>query len=64
MPGELRYKIVEVSTVTDEALENAVNEWVGKGWQLDTVHYISQPSSRRPVMAFLYFTTQDESEIN
>ena len=50
------YKFVETSTVTDESLERIVNEWVGKGWQLDGIHFVSAPTSKRPVMAFLAFT--------
>ncbi len=56
--SSLLYKVVEVSTVTEESLEKSVNEWVTQGWQLDTVHYVTQPSSRRPVMAYLYFTRE------
>jgi len=49
------YKFVETSVVTDEVLERIVNEWVGKGWHLDGIHFVTAPSSRRPVMAFLSF---------
>ena len=54
--GPVEYKFVETSVVTDESLETIVNEWVGQGWQLDGIHFISAPSSKRPVMAFLAFT--------
>ena len=52
----LEYKVVELSIVTEENLEETVNEWTSKGWQLDMVNYVTQSSSRRPVMAFVYFT--------
>ena len=50
------YKFVETSTVTDESLERIVNEWVGQGWQLDGIHFVTAPTSKRPVMAFVAFT--------
>jgi hypothetical protein len=28
----VRWKIVETSTVTDDALEAVVNDWVQRGW--------------------------------
>ena len=54
--GQVEYKFVETSVVTDEVLESVVNEWVGQGWQLDGIHFVSAPSSKRPVMAFVAFT--------
>ena len=50
------YKFVETGVVTDEVLEKIVNEWVSSEWQLDGIHFITAPSSKRPVMAFLAFT--------
>jgi hypothetical protein len=50
------YKIVEASTVTDEALEVIVNEWVGRGWVLDGIQFAMRESSKRPAMAFVLFT--------
>ncbi len=50
------YKIVEASTVTDEALERIVNEWVPKGWTLDGIQFAMRESSKRPAMAFVLFT--------
>ncbi|HEX3759769.1 MAG TPA: hypothetical protein VHW23_13740 [Kofleriaceae bacterium] len=51
----LRYKFVEVSTVTDEALEQTVNDWVAQGWQLDAIRFVITEHSRRPAMAFVSF---------
>jgi len=51
----LRYKFVELSTVTDETLELCVNEWVAAGWVLDGIHFAMRDSSRRPSMAFVAF---------
>jgi hypothetical protein len=61
--GEMTvYKVVEASTVTDEAIERILNEWVGKGWAFDGVQFAMRESSKRPAMAFVLFTriAQDE----
>jgi hypothetical protein len=52
----LRYKFVELSVVTDETLEQTVNEWVGQGWQFDGIRFVTTEHSRRPAMAFVSFT--------
>ena len=54
------YKVVEVATVTDEELEKAINEWVQKGWHLDTIQFAMRESSKRPAMAFIIFTKNEE----
>jgi len=51
-----RYKVVELTTVTDEALEEAINEWVEKGWNFSGIQFAMRESSRRPTMAFIMFT--------
>ena len=55
----VRYKFVELSTVTDETLEHAVNHWVGQGWQLDGIRFVTTEHSRRPAMAFVSFTCEE-----
>jgi hypothetical protein len=52
----LQYKFVELSIVTDESLEEAVNAWVGRGWTLDGIRFVTGEASRRPQMAFISFT--------
>jgi hypothetical protein len=52
------YKIVEASTVTDEALEDIVNTWVRQGWALDGIQFAMRESSKRPAMAFVLFTRE------
>jgi hypothetical protein len=54
------YKFVELSIVTDETLEQAVNEWVAKGWQLEGIRFVTTEASRRPQMAFISFTREAE----
>ncbi len=50
------YKVVELSVVTDEAIEETLNEYTGQGWDLDGLHFAMRESSKRPAMAFLVFT--------
>ena len=52
----LLYKVVELAVVTDEAIEAALNEWTGQGWQFDSLHFVVREASKRPSMAFLFFT--------
>lgn len=56
------YKFVELSIVTDESLEETVNEWVGKGWHLDAIRFVVTEHSRRPAMAFLSFLRNEQDE--
>jgi len=54
----LRYKFAELSVVTDESLEALVNEWVGQGYTLERIHFVTSEASRRPIMAFVAFTRE------
>ena len=54
----LQYKVVELSSVSEESLEEALNEWTPKGWQFDTMQFAMRESSKRPAMAFLIFTSE------
>jgi len=58
------YKVVEVTTVTDEELERVINEWVQNGWSLDTIQFAMRESSKRPAMAFVIFTRNESAEEN
>lgn len=53
------YKVVEVSTVTDDALEEVLNRMTGTGWTFDGMQFAMRESSKRPAMAFLLFTRVD-----
>ncbi len=57
----LRYKVVEIAQVTDEAIEKTLNEWVGQGWTFDSMQFAMRDASKRPSMAFVTFT-RDESD--
>jgi hypothetical protein len=56
----VRYKVVEVSPVTDQALEDVLNEWTGKGWTLHGVQFAMREASPRPAMAFVTLTREDD----
>ncbi len=57
----LRYKVVEVGTVTDEEIEAVLNEWTRQGWVYDGMQFAMRDSSKRPSMAFVTFTRSSES---
>jgi len=50
------YKVVEICMVTDEEIERTLNEWVGKGYFFESIQFVVAVSSKRPTMAFLFFT--------
>jgi hypothetical protein len=54
------YKVVEVATVTEEELEKALNDWTQDGWRFDGMQFAMRESSKRPAMAFLLFTREEE----
>ena len=54
-PVSLEYKVVEISAVTDEAIESVLNEWVAQGWIYDGLQFVVRDSSPRPCMAFVTF---------
>ncbi len=55
----LLYKVVETSTVTDDSLEEILNEWSAQGWQLEGIRFVTREASRRPAMAFITFTREE-----
>ena len=57
----LVWKVVELSSVTDLEIERALNEWTAEGWTLDNIQFAMRDSSKRPAMAFLAFTREDEA---
>ena len=50
------YKVIETSTVTDEELERILNEWTAKGFVFESIQFVTSASSKRPTMAFVFFT--------
>jgi hypothetical protein len=57
----LTYKVVEINTVEEEPLEKTLNEWTSQGWRFDSMQFAMRESSRRPSMAFLLFTREEEA---
>ena len=58
----IRYKVVETSTVTDQALEDIINEFTGLGWNFELIQFAIREASKRPAMAFVIFTRQVEDD--
>jgi hypothetical protein len=48
--------VVELADVCDRSIEEALNAAAGDGWRFESVHFVTQPGNRRPMMAFLLFT--------
>ena len=57
------YKVVEITTVTDETIESVLNEWVTQGWTYDGLQFAMRDSSPRPCMAFVTFK-RDRADSN
>jgi hypothetical protein len=62
-PTVLQYKVVELSTVDEGSLEHTVNVWVHQGWTLENVQFAMRESSKRPAMAFVFFTRATEAVV-
>jgi len=58
----IEYKVVELSVVTDESIEEVLNIWTGQGWCFDSVQFVVREASKRPAMAFVFFT-RDVSKV-
>ena len=57
-PGEFPYRVVELSEVSDHAIQDALNRESGEGFRFESIHFVTQQGSRRPAMAFLFFTRE------
>ena len=56
------YKVIELSIVGEEESEAALNEWTAEGWTFDAMQFAMRDSSKRPAMAFLTFTRNENPE--
>ena len=52
----IEYKVVELSVVTDESIEEVLNSWTVEGWHFDNIQFVVREASKRPAMAFVFFT--------
>lgn len=55
-PAEGPFKVVELSNVCDSEIEAAVNRTAAEGYRFDSIHFVTPAGSRRPSLAFLFFT--------
>ncbi len=58
----LHWKVVELSSVTDDAIESCLNEWTQQGWTFENMQFAMRDSSKRPSMAFISFTRELDSD--
>jgi hypothetical protein len=58
----LRYKVVEINTVSEDMIEETLNEWTAKGWRFDGLHFAMRESQKRPSMAFVLFTREEDRQ--
>jgi hypothetical protein len=57
--GKSPWRVVELTDVSDRTIEEALNAAAGDEWRFESVHFVTQPGNRRPMMAFLFFTRDD-----
>ncbi len=53
--AESAYKVVEVSPVSDETLERALNHLTREGWSFESLHFAMREGSHRPALAYVFF---------
>jgi hypothetical protein len=58
----IKYKVVELSVVTDESIEDVLNESSADGWHFDGIQFVVREASKRPSMAFVLFTREVADE--
>lgn len=49
------HKVIELMTVTDETISEALNEMTAAGWMFEDIKFAMRDASKRPSMAFLFF---------
>ena len=49
------YKVVEVSPVSEDTLERALNDRAREGWAFESLHFVMRDGSHRPALAYLFF---------
>ena len=56
------YKVVEVSMVSEDTLEEVLNEWTAQGWRFDGMYFAMRESQKRPGMAFVIFIRDEAGQ--
>jgi hypothetical protein len=54
-PASIRYKVDELSPVSEESLERLLNARVEEGWGFESIHFVMREGSHRPAMAYVFF---------
>lgn len=57
----IEYKVVELSVVTDESIEEVLNQWTGRDWHFDSLQFVVREASKRPSMVFVLFSREVDS---
>ena len=57
----IEYKVDELAVVTDESIEAALNKRTSEGWQFDRIQFVVRDASKRPSMAFVFFTREEDA---
>lgn len=58
----LTYKVVELTTVSEDMIEETLNEWTARGWIFDGLNFAMRESQKRPSMAFVIFTKEEDAQ--
>lgn len=58
----IKYKVVELSVVTDESIEGVLNQRTAEGWHFDSIQFVVREASKRPSMAFVLFARDKSDE--
>ena len=57
----IEYKVTELAVVTDESIESTLNRQTAEGWQFDSIQFVVRDASKRPSMAFVFFTRERDA---
>jgi len=58
----LSYRVTELTEVSDQSIEEALNKGVRDGYRFESIHFVVQQGNRRPTMSFIFFTRMQERE--
>ena len=56
------YRVKELTEVSDQSIEEALNQGARDGYRFESIHFVVQPGNRRPTMSFIFFTSMRERE--